>query len=720
MLKNRPAAFLCLVFSAGIAAGLFFANLTLAVIAAIGVLVIALLRFKFKLSKKGTAIILTLAALLAGAFYAKVFTFATAPTSPDNNERYTFTAAVCSINRRDAYTYIEAEVQDPLSVFDGERFCMYLRGSDYPKEGTVIAFSGNMRLGNYNNKSKGVSYVANGDYIERTDLTPKGFYFKLLSVRQGIGAVIDNTYDSDTASFYKALLIGDRSGLTAEFNANFSRSGISHIMAISGQHFSLIIFNAYVLLMSLIGRKRICCVISIIFAIAYTLLVGASPSIIRAAFMCCMVFMTFIFNEESDPLINLSLALVILLCFNPYAILNTSLQLSFLATMGIVFIMYHLERYYIAHDTSRILKMLITPVATSVTASLFCTPVFLSRFDYISLIAPLTNILVNWLVGVAMISGIVVIFPAVLLPQLAAIPSLPYRAITAIARWAADMRFACVSVNLPCIGLLALPSLFAISFFSFFRPKKGVRVLVGALLATVIIVVGSFYLQYQSRKENAVFYDNSIESVAHSFYADENITLLIDGNGKSAAYDTVLEQGYTYLDGYVVTACNLDSLIRLRDTMYYTPAHTVYIPDVGNAYSKEMELLALNNGCNVAYFSNGVLKLDPLTIYTPWDEYDEGGYIIKTTKNGSEVCIVGPSSHRIEQAELPKGDVLVFTRSGSANNGGIDPLDSIYDRVIVYENSRIHNYLKANDITDTEYYQDRLLLKLGKSGVVKE
>ena len=718
MLKNRPAAFLCLVFSAGIAAGLFLSfEKTAGMIIAAVTTVVLLLIIKKKTWAK--AFLITTAALVLGFSYAKIYVLCFSPAVPDEKRQYTFVAAVREVDEKSSYTNVEAKVQDKTSPFDGKRICMYIYGSS-PRAGDVISVSGKVNVANEKNKAKGVDYVVYGDYAILSAVEPEGFYFKVLSIRNWVGGVIDSTYGGEAAGFYKALLIGDRSDLTMDFEGAFSRSGLSHIMAISGQHFSLIVFNAYLLLLAVFRRKKFCSVVAILLAIAYTVFTGASPSIIRACFMCSAVFAASLFNQESDGIINLSVALIVLLLVNPYSIINTSLQLSFLATAGILYTLYHLELYFERRKTSKWVIALTIPLAMSASASLFCTPVFLTTFDYVSVLAPLSNILVNWLVEMAVICGILFIVPALLMKEIGIVPTFIFRAVKSVAVWVSSLKIACASVDMPYIKLLFIPSVFTISAFSYFKPKKAVAIISGVFIATLAVVVGCSALQDSRRESNAVFYVSDGLSTAHAFYADGRLTAIIDCNGATGVSGTVTQNGYTYIDAYVVTVCTEDTVTRLRRTLPYTPVDTVYIPWEENDYTEEAVSFAKRKGCKVIRYKDQALTLGYMTVYTPDSNTLTGGYVVKAKKSRSSLSIISTTSW-ISCDAIDRNDTLVITKTAINEHLDYNLLPYTYEKLIVSYDEVFCRF--AEDIQmakSIDTYDGSLLLYFGKDGIVKE
>ena len=137
---------------------------------------------------------------------------------------------------------------------------------------------------------------------------PQKYFHEVL--RTQILGIIDEIFPEREASFAKALLLGDRTGIDYATNTAFKVSGISHIVAVSGLHVS-ILFGIAVLLS---GRKRI-----LLFLIGMPLLIlfaaisGFTPSVTRACIMQLMMLISLLLNKEYDPPTALSIAALVML-----------------------------------------------------------------------------------------------------------------------------------------------------------------------------------------------------------------------------------------------------------------------------------------------------------------------------------------------------------------------------------------------------------------------
>lgn len=228
---------------------------------------------------------------------------------------------------------------------------------------------------------------------------------------EGLKRHIDRTgfASGETAALLKALLTGDRSSLSRETVAAFRGSGASHILALSGLHIGII----YLLLDALtrvLGRfplsRLLRWALVVVSAAFFTLMTGASPSIVRA--------FLFILIRESLLLSGrtvrgervLCLALFVQLVLSPLSIRSLGFQLSYLAVGGIFLLYPTLEKWYpegLRHDP---LRWIWKSAALSISCQVTTAPLAWYRFHAFPRHFLLTNLLALPLTSLVMGLGI--------------------------------------------------------------------------------------------------------------------------------------------------------------------------------------------------------------------------------------------------------------------------------------------------------------------------
>ena len=199
-----------------------------------------------------------------------------------------------------------------------------------------------------------------------------------------------------TAPLLKALLTGDRSGLSRETVQAFRASGASHLLALSGLHMG-ILYALMTRLLWPIGNsltaKRFRYGSVLTAAGFFTLMTGASPSIVRAFLFIVLNETARLAGRPQKPVRILSTALLIQLILTPSAISSVGFQLSYLAMAGIFLLYPHLESWYPEGLRFDPLRRIWQAAALSISCQVFTGPLAWLRFHSFPPHFLLTNLL---------------------------------------------------------------------------------------------------------------------------------------------------------------------------------------------------------------------------------------------------------------------------------------------------------------------------------------
>ena len=233
-------------------------------------------------------------------------------------------------------------------------------------------------------------------------------------IRTKILFAIENLFPDDKVSIaiLKGILTGDKSDFDKDLYRKFSSSGISHIVAVSGLHLSILFSFLTVMLGLIFKSPKISGLISIPFILLFMAASLFTPSVCRASVMIIIMIISSMSGDEYDPITSLFMALGIIVFISPYALLSKSLVLSFSATLGIfVFFPYVknlLESPFAALNSKasttsfilkRIIKFFSSSLALSVSSFLGTVFFLLLFFGKISKIQFLTNLWIVPIVG---------------------------------------------------------------------------------------------------------------------------------------------------------------------------------------------------------------------------------------------------------------------------------------------------------------------------------
>ena len=178
-------------------------------------------------------------------------------------------------------------------------------------------------------KGEGISGVFQAKTIELVRGESSPFAKELFTLKQSLGNRIDALFPEETAGFLKSLFLGERSGITLSEKSLYQSAGISHILAISGLHLSLLGGFFYRLLRKIKLSSLLSSLITSFFLFSYFLFTGSSHSAFRALFMLFLRFVAIQLGKGKDLLSQLSFALLFLLWLNPLSLYSIGMQCSF-------------------------------------------------------------------------------------------------------------------------------------------------------------------------------------------------------------------------------------------------------------------------------------------------------------------------------------------------------------------------------------------------------
>jgi competence protein ComEC len=222
----------------------------------------------------------------------------------------------------------------------------------------------------------------------------------------GLRGRIDSLYTGDNAAMMTGILLGDRSGFSDTLTENLFSSGMTHVAAVSGLHVSILAG-----FISLIARsRRRASFISLPLIFLFVAITGFTPSASRAGIMIAIFTLAPLLGREYNPLRALIAAFLILAAVNPYAVFEPAMQLSFSATLGLTLFAARWQRGI--HSflrrlpvPARAVRFASSSLSASFAALVFSIPFAAYWFGGVSLLAPLSNLLLLWLVNIIFILG---------------------------------------------------------------------------------------------------------------------------------------------------------------------------------------------------------------------------------------------------------------------------------------------------------------------------
>jgi len=262
--------------------------------------------------------------------------------------------------------------------------------------------------------------AAHGELIEILTISYTG-RIGWESIRTNVQASADLLFKEEHSHMAKALLLGFKDDLTPETRLQFSRSGLSHIMAVSGLHVGFIVAPFWLLIPFMWGSAKgryFGLFLLTLLLLGYAGLTGFSPSVCRASLMAWFISYGKLFHKVRNSLNLTAVAAIIVLFINPRQLFEVGFQLSFSAVYIILLIMKEAQELIPKRYRHGFSGGLISIVLVSVVVQLGLFPILIYYFGEFSIIGPIANALVVPLLSFTVPAGLLFILVSPMVPEI--------------------------------------------------------------------------------------------------------------------------------------------------------------------------------------------------------------------------------------------------------------------------------------------------------------
>ncbi len=206
--------------------------------------------------------------------------------------------------------------------------------------GTVQELNRAENPGQYDEESywsaKGVCARINAEEVKTGEDTYGMIKRWIAERRIQISEGIEAALPAKEAGIIKAMLLADKGALDEDTRTLYQKTGLSHVLAVSGMHFSLLAMGCYQLLRKIKAGAKLSLVAGCLLVVFYGLLTGFGVSVQRAAIMLLMSFLAWLPGKTYDAPTALSLSAVVILVQQPLQLFQAGFLLSFGAVLGIL------------------------------------------------------------------------------------------------------------------------------------------------------------------------------------------------------------------------------------------------------------------------------------------------------------------------------------------------------------------------------------------------
>ncbi len=297
---------------------------------------------------------------------------------------------------------------------------------------------------------EGIFYLCQNEKIERLEKNSGNkFYSLILQGKNILVKKINQIMPAPESGLMVGILLGGDDQLSKKVQTDFSKTGMTHIVAVSG--YNVTIIAEYLLLLGIflgLWRKQ-----ALWFALVgiflFVVMVGLPASAVRAGIMGALLIWAMKNGRLANSTNAIVLAGAVMLLINPLLLrYDIGFQLSFLATLGIVYLSPFLENSLMKKNRAFGLWEIIL---LSVSAQIFVIPIIMFNFQSLSLISLLANVLVLPVIPLTMLSGFLMLVFQFIFPPLGTILAwltfLPLKYETTIISFLASLKYASIEIQ---------------------------------------------------------------------------------------------------------------------------------------------------------------------------------------------------------------------------------------------------------------------------------
>lgn len=310
-------------------------------------------------------------------------------------------------------------------------------------------------------RSRGISsraYIVPGSLIAKMEATKHGIRYYSGKMQTWMTDRIDRlNLNNEDKSMVQALVAGNRTSMDRSLKNAYARTGVSHILSVSGLHtgFVFIIINLLFCWTALFRRGHIIKNIIVIIAIwIYAMCTGLSPSVIRAAMMLTATQIALWGSIQGNGYNIVLACATFMLAVNPFYLFDVSFQLSFMAVLSIIFFYPRIYRRVISRN--RAVDTLLSTILIGVAAQIGVLPIVAYNFENIPIISLLINPVIILTSFVIILFGIIwVILPLSFINSFISwMIHICINAQNGTVLWANSTRFAALeNINFPAWGV---------------------------------------------------------------------------------------------------------------------------------------------------------------------------------------------------------------------------------------------------------------------------
>lgn len=497
-------------------------------------------------------------------------------------------------------------------------------------------------------------------------------------------------YPEGVVPLLLALLTGDQRELSYSLRNDLSVTGLSHAVAVSGLHVSVVLS---VLVMLCGHNPRLTALLGVPLSVAFVLMTGASPSACRSAVMQTLMVTAPLVRREADSWTSLAAACLLLLLENPWNIASVSFQLSFSAVAGLILFASPLQNQLLGKRPGRLRRVVASGVSACLSATITTMPLTVYYFGIFSLGAVLANLLALWAMNAMLMLGLIscflgfVAFPVTILSRYV---------LLLVEHMARFPYVAAYEQNLP-LQIWAVLA-YGLAVWLLLWKKQANRWPIPLMALTFLLCV--LYGGWNYSHDAPVYRVLDVGQGQCILLETGEVTVMVDCGGESPekageqAARALHSGGKSRVDVLILTHYDADHAGGVTQLLHRVSVGMILLPDIRDgsgmrqsieeAVGEDTKIMPISQLTELT-FSGG-----KLTVFPPLDRVDDnnGGICVLATASECDMLITGDLDQLTEMRllshwKLPQVEVLVAGHHGAGTSTGKTLLETVQPKTVV-------------------------------------
>ncbi len=442
-------------------------------------------------------------------------------------------------------------------------------------------------------------YLANGffvsleseDGVTVTDSNNVTFSTVMADMNTFASDILTRNIGGEEGNLASALLLGNRTLISDEVRFDFTRCGVSHLLALSGMHFTIIIGSLEVLLKKLRVAKFIRCPLLCVTSLFYLALTGFALSACRAVIMLIVVYISYMLSADSDALTALGISGALIILISPSSVLDCGFWLSWFATFGLVVFSSPINEFCskrfsrFAEIPRKILTYIVSSLLISVVAFVFVVVLSWLYFGQISLMSVPATFITSPLVTASVVLSLILVFLNIIGPVayvLSFIIRVLCRLTILLIDWMSSWRGVVVSLNYESVFYIMLVFTVVMAVLLAIKIKRKIvfTIPTAVLVVALSICIGTVRIMSWGHTEIVFVNKNDSDFLLIDSSSSEAVVCDMS-NGRYSSYRQLLrqikEENKTEIEALVITHLHKNHLSSLEYILSTNIVRRIYL-----------------------------------------------------------------------------------------------------------------------------------------------